>query len=89
MFEVNVVDLNVEVNVEVKDVFRFVAKKQPSQKGSLFRLIFGMHILHAKPGNFNLKRVLLYFIIKWLCYIYRQPECHFQLCYCYKLVNFN
>ena len=28
MFEVNVVDLNVEVNVEVKDVFRFVAKKQ-------------------------------------------------------------
>ena len=82
MFEVNVVDLRL-------DVFRFVAKKQASQKGSLFRLIFEMRILYAKQGNFNLKRVLLNSITKWLCYIYRQPECHFKLCYCYKLVNFN
>ena len=59
MFEVNVIDLRL-------DVFRFVAKKQPSQKGSLFRLIFEMHILHAKSGNFNLKRVLLILAVLYL-----------------------
>ena len=31
------------------DVFRFVVKKQASQKGTLFRLKFAMHIL---PSNF-------------------------------------
>ena len=65
----NVVDLRL-------DVFRFVAKKQASQKGSLFRLKFAMHILLAKPSNF---------IVKELCQIYRQSECHFNLCYCYHL----
>ena len=60
MFEVNVVDLRL-------DVFRFVVKKQASQKRSLFRLKFAMHILPAKAGNFSLKRVLVngYFIVKW------------------------
>ena len=38
----NVVDLRL-------DVFRFVAKKQASQKGSLFRLKFAMHIIPGKP----------------------------------------
>ena len=67
------------------DVFRFGAKK-PVHKKSLFRLKFAIHILPAKPGNFNLKRVLEkgYFIfIKWLCYIYRQLDCH-----CYNLQIF-
>ena len=59
MFEVNVVDFRL-------DVFRFVAKKQPSQKDSSFRLIFDMHILYAKPGNFNLKRVLLILAVLYL-----------------------
>ena len=70
MFKVTVVDLRL-------DVFRFVAKKQASQKGSLFRLKFAIHSLPAKPENFSLKLVLVngYFIVKWLCYIYRQPEC--------------
>ena len=60
MFEVNVVDLRL-------DVFRFVAKKQASQKDSFFRLKFAMHILRAKPGNFSLKRGLVngYFLEKW------------------------
>ena len=58
MFEVNVVDIRL-------DVLRFVAKKHASQKGSLFRLKFAMHILPAKPGNFSLKQVLVngYFIV--------------------------
>ena len=47
----------------------------------LNRLKFAMHILPAKPGNFSLKQVLVnrYFIIEWLCYIYKQFDCHFKL----------
>ena len=57
MFEVNVVDIRL-------NVLRFVAKKHASQKGSLFRLKFAMHILPAKLGNFSLKQVLNgYFIV--------------------------
>ena len=52
MFGVNVVDLRF-------DVFYFVAKKQASQKGSLFCLKFAMHILPAKPRKVSLKRVLI------------------------------
>ena len=75
MFEVNVLDLRL-------DNFRFIVKKQASQKGSLFRLKFAMPILPTKPGHFSLKRGLVngHFIVKWL-YIYRQPECYFKLCY--------
>ena len=54
------------------DVFRFVAKKQASQKGSLFCLKFAMHILPAKPGNFSQIRGLVNgcFIVKWLYIIF-------------------
>ena len=80
--EVNVVDLRL-------DVFRFVAKKQASQKDSLFCLKFAMKFCRsAKSGNFkSIKRVLVngYFIVKYLCYIYRQLDSHFKLCYCYDL----
>ena len=58
MFEVNVVDLRL-------DVFHFVAKKQASQKGSLFCLKFAMHILFAKPENFGLKRGCATFSREW------------------------
>ena len=60
MFEVNVVDLRL-------DVFRtrFVANKEESQKGSLFSLKFVMHILSAKLENVSLNRILVngYFIV--------------------------
>ena len=52
MFEVNVVDLRL-------DVFRFVAKKQASQKGSLFRLKFAMHNLPAKVALLGNTTVIL------------------------------
>ena len=42
---------------------------------------FAIHILPTNPRKFSLKRGLVngYFIVKWLCYIYRQLECHFKV----------
>ena len=68
----------------------FVLLRRNRYRKSLFCLKFAMHILPAKPGNFSLKRVLVngYLIVKWLCYIYRQFDCHFKLCYCYNLPKY-
>ena len=56
MFEVNVVDLRL-------DVLRSVAKKHACRRRkkacSLYFLKFAMHILPAKPRKFSLKRVLV------------------------------
>ena len=55
VFEVNVVDLRL-------DVFRFVAKKQASQKGSFFRSKFAMHVSKTSFGKwvFHRKVALLF-----------------------------